>query len=226
MSERVPDRLQLEVGLDELPGGVADDHGAGIGLTLQARRHVGDRPREGGAVEDPRGQPGDHDGARMDTDADGGLDAVATVQLHAGGPHPLDEPQSGQDSPPRVVLVRHGVSEARHDAVALELEHATAQFLDGLRCHPAVEDEDVLDDLRLGHIGHLGRLDDVGEDQADEGPLASGQGTFERRPFDHGNGAPVLRIDGQHIVSVLDHAVPGSGGRGGIHRRQQPIDQH
>ena len=93
------------------------------------------------------------------------------------------------------------------------------------RRHPAVEDEDVLNDLRLGHLGHVGRLDDVGEDQADEGPLAPGQGAFERRPLDHRSGAPVRWIDGQHVVSELDDAVPGSGGRRGVHGRQKPIDQ-
>ena len=210
---------------DELPGGVADDHGAGLGLALQARRHVGGRPRDGGAVEDPRGQPGDHDGARMDADADGRLDAVATVQLDGGVRHPFDEPQRGQDRAPCVVLVRGGVAEARHDAVALELEHATAELLDGLRRHPAVEDEDVLDDLGLGHFGHVGRLDDVGEDQADEGPLASGQGALELRPLEHGRGALVRRIDGQHVVRQLDDAVPGPDRCGGVHRRQEPIDQ-
>ena len=45
-------RLQLEVRLDELPGGVADDHRPGLGLSLQPRRHVGGRPREGRAVDD------------------------------------------------------------------------------------------------------------------------------------------------------------------------------
>ena len=91
--------------------------------------------------------------------------------------------------------------------------------------HPAVEDEDVLNDLRLGHLGHVGRLDDVGEDQTDEGALAPGQGTFERRPFEHGCGAPVRRIDGQHVVGQLDHAVPRSDRRGGVHGSQKPIDQ-
>ena len=162
----------------------------------------------------------------MDADPDGGLDAVATVQLDGGLRHPFDEPQSGQHRTPSVVLVRGGVSEARHDAVALELEHAAAQLLDGLDRHPAVEDEDVLDDLRLGHFGHVGRLDDVGEDQADEGPLASGQGTLERRPLEHCGGA--LRFGGSTASTSfgqLDHAVPGSDGRGGVHGRQEPIDQ-
>ena len=121
----------------------------------------------------------------MDADPDGWLNAMATVQLNGCLRHPLDEAQRGEDRPPRVVLVRGGVPEARHDAVALELEHAAAQLLDGLGRHPAVEDEDVLNDLRLGHFGHVGRLDDVGEDQADEGALATGQGTFERRPLHH-----------------------------------------
>ncbi len=220
-----PDRFQLEMWFDELPGGVADDHGAGLSLTLQARRHIGGRPREGGAVDDARGQPGDHDGARMDADADGRLDAVATFQFDGCVRHPFDEPQCCQHRTPRIVLVRNGVSEARHDAVALELEHATAQLLDGLRRDPAVEGEHVLDNLRLGHFGHVGRLDDVGEDQAHEGPLASRQRTFEPRPFDHRSGAPVRRIDGQHVLSQLDHAVPRSNGRSGVHRRQKPIDQ-
>ena len=108
-----PDRLQLKVRFDQLPGGVADDHGAGFGLALQARRHVGGRPREIGAVEDPRVQPGDHDGARMDADAEGRLDAVATLQLAACVRHAFDEPQSGHHRAPRVVLVRGGVAEAR-----------------------------------------------------------------------------------------------------------------
>ena len=146
-------------------------------------------------------------------------------QLNAGVLHPLDQPQRGQDRPPGVVLVGDRVPEAGHDAVALELQHAPAQLLDGLRRHPAVEDEDVLNHLGLGHLGHVGRLDDVGEDQADEGTLAPGQGTLQRGPLEHRGGPLVRRVDGQHVVGQLDNAVPGSDGGGGVHGRQEPIDQ-
>ena len=220
-----PDRLQLEMWFDEVSCGLADHHRAGLGLPLEARRHVGHRTGQGRPVDDPRGQPGDHDGARVDTDPDGGLNAVPTAQLDGRLRHPLDEPQPGLHRPPGVVLVRGGVAEARHDAVALELEHAAAQLLDGLRRHPPVQGEDILNDLRLGHLGHVGRLHDVGEDQADEGSLAPGQGALERRPLHHRPGAPVRRVDGEHVVGQLDHAIPGTGRRRGVHGRQEPIDQ-
>ncbi len=139
--------------------------------------------------------------------------------------HPFDEPQSGQHRPPGVVPVGRRVAEARNDAVALELQDATVQLLDGLGRHPAVDGEDLLHDLGLGHLGHVGRLDDVGEDQADEGPLAFGQRALERGPFDHRCGALIRRVDGQDVVGELDHAVPAARGRGGVHRRQKPIDQ-
>ncbi len=121
----------------------------------------------------------------MHADPDGRLNVVAALQLNAGVFHPLDQAQRRQDRPSRVVLVRHGVAEAGDDAVALELEYAAAQLLDGLGRHSAVEDEDVLNDLGLGHLGHVGRLHDVGEDQADEGTLAARKGTFEYGPFEH-----------------------------------------
>lgn len=124
-----------------------------------------------------------------------------------------------------LILVRGGVAEARDDAVTLELEHATAELLDGLRRHPAVEDEDVLDDLGLRDFGHVGRLDDVGEDEADEGTLTSGQGALELGPFDHGSGASVRRIDGQHVIGEFHDAVPRSHRCSGVHGRQEPIDQ-
>ena len=161
----------------------------------------------------------------MDADADGRLNAVATLELIACVLHPFDEPQSGHDGASRVVLVRGGVAEARHDAVTLELEHATPVLFDGLRRYPAIENEDVLNDLGLRHIGHVGRLDDVGEDEADEGPLTSGQGAFELDPFDHGSGALVRRIDGQHVVGELHDAVPGPGGCSCVHGRQEAVDQ-
>ena len=143
---------------------------------------LGTEPGQGRPVDDPRGQPGDHDGARVDADTDCRLDAVPSLQLDGRVRHPLDEPQPGQHGPPGVVLVRGGVAEARHDAVALELEHAAPQLLDGLRRHPPVQGEDVLNDLRLGHFGHVGRLHDVGEDQADEGALAPRAGSARASP--------------------------------------------
>jgi len=72
----------------------------------------------------------------MHADPDGRLNVVAALQLNAGVLHPFDEAQRRQDRPSRVVFVRHGVAEAGHYAVALELEHAPAQLLDGLGRHP------------------------------------------------------------------------------------------
>jgi hypothetical protein len=136
------------VGLDELPGGVADNHRAGFGLTLHPRRHIGSRPGEVCGVRGAT-QAASDDGARVDPHPDGERDAVAAGELGADVRRPLHQPQTGQHRAARVVLVHGGIPEARHHAVALELEHATVQFLHRLGRRPSVQGQDVLDDFGL-----------------------------------------------------------------------------
>ncbi len=181
-----PDRHQVEVALDKVFGGVADDHGARLRLGLETGGHVGRRPHDVRGVHraGARCQSADHDGAGMDTHPDGDIDAVLVAQLDAGDLHPLDQAESGQHRPPGVVLVHVGVAEAGNDPVTLELQDATIQFLGRRRGRTPVPGEDVVHDLRFGQLGQVCRSHDVREDQGDERPLTRRERLFGPGPVE------------------------------------------
>ena len=122
------ERVQEEVGVDELLGDVADHDRAGLGRLLDPRGEVGhqadDRvPLRDGAV---LAQVGDHHPPGVDPDPDLGGHAEPAVQLGAGIPHRGDEVEAGEHGPPGVVLVRLGIAEAGEDAVAGVLHQVAA----------------------------------------------------------------------------------------------------
>jgi hypothetical protein len=100
--------LEREVAAHQVGGLLAQQHRARLGRGLQPGRQDGGVPERG--VVDPEvvtDRP-DHDQAAVDPDPD----------IHLG---PRGDAEGGQDRAPRVILVRDGRPEQRHEPVAEEL---------------------------------------------------------------------------------------------------------
>src|SRR3712207_1100632 len=98
-------RVEEEVGVDELTGDVADHDHAGVGRLLDAGGEVGHQADDrvafgdGGVVA----QVGDDQSSGVDADPDPGADAVAAFQPGPGVAHRDHEVEAGEHRPAGVV---------------------------------------------------------------------------------------------------------------------------
>ena len=173
------DRLGLDGVRDEPVGVAAEQDLARPRRLLEPRRDV-DRVA-GGERAAGDGRAG-HRLAGVEPDPDRELDAARAAQLLVQLGHPSRMSSARPDRAQRVVLVRDGDPEHRHQRVADVALDRAAVALDGLAHGGEPALHRPAQRLVVDALAQLGRADDVGEhDRDDLAPLARGRQRPERR---------------------------------------------
>ena len=125
-------------------------------------------------LERPDLQYADDDGARVDSDPYGELDAVGILHLLRVGLHGALDRERSPDGALRVVLVGYRGAEKGEHLVAHELRDCPLVAAHLLRheTHDLVDQE--LGALGTELLADRGRADDVGDQRRDDAPLSSG----------------------------------------------------
>jgi hypothetical protein len=136
------DRYRAERGdLDEALGQVqcvgGEPGAAGRRELLHPGRQVGGLAHGGVVHPEIAANRAHHDVARVETDADLHLHALRVAQLLRVAPHGVLHPEGGIAGTHRMILVRDGRAEERHDAVAHHLVDRALVAVD--RFHHAIE---------------------------------------------------------------------------------------
>ena len=170
-------RVPVEEGLGEPVGRRVDEDRAGLGCTLEPRSSV-DRVAERGVLDPlPRAERSNDDRTGGDPDAyTEARDAPASLHLGCVRTDRLDDRETCQECPLRIVLGRRGRTEEREHAVAGKVLHVATEPLD--------LDDDAghgigHDQLHLGVVELLcegGRADQVGEQSGDRAALLADRG--------------------------------------------------
>ena len=195
-------RVEVEVGVHQLPGDVADHDHARLGGGLDARGEVGDQPDDRVPLHHRVvvAEVGDDDPAGVDAHPHLGRHAEAPVQLGMGVPHRDSEIEAGEHRPPCVVLVGLRVAESGEDPVAQVLHHRAAVPGHGLPRGRPVEGEQVPQLLRLHPLGQHRGPHEVGEEHGHEGALARRPDRTAGHVTEDAGGALVVRIDRAHLL--------------------------
>ncbi len=166
--------LDLEAVLDLALGGRADHDAAFRGDVLQARRDVDRVAERVPGIAVAVRLHADDDGARVDSDPYGELDAVGILHLLRVGLHGALDRERSPDGALRVVLVGYRRAEKGEHLVAHELRDCPLVAAHLLRheTHDLVDQE--LGALGTELLADRGRADDVGDQRRDDAALFSG----------------------------------------------------
>ena len=156
----VAQRLEHDRALGPAPGGVADEHGAGLRDAL----------KPGGGVDQVAGDHALVGGAQRHRGLSG-EDAGAGLEAGMQGRHRGDDLERGPDRAFRVVLVRGRRAPHRHHRVADELLHRPAVQRDRLRGGVEVARKQVAYGLRVTILGERREADEIGEQDGDQPTL-------------------------------------------------------
>jgi hypothetical protein len=210
-----------EVALDEIPGGVADDHGLGRGDRLQARGDVRSLAHDRHPL--PRlahaHLAGDHHPG-VNADADTEREPVLGAQLGVELLQFLEHRQAGVHGALGAVLARVGVAKVDDDPVAGVAGRVAVEAIGGARAHLLITAEDLAEVLRVERLGQRRGADDVAEHHRHVAAVGltgrAGIVPRGRRRVLQRAAAPAAE---PHSVGVLQAAVPADHPARGPHKQ-------
>jgi len=157
------DLVEREIALDELRHGSREVDAPGFGELLHAGGEADGRPLRRVVHEAGVPDRAHDDLAAVEAHAHGEVEPTAHAQLVAPAAELLLEVERGIAGALRVILVRDGSTEQRHQAVARVLVHGALEARDPLRHDLEEAVEDAVPVLRIGAPGERERALHVGE---------------------------------------------------------------
>jgi hypothetical protein len=170
-----PERLHLDVALDEPHRLAGQSHGPGGRELLHPGRQVGGLPHGCVVHAQIAADRAHNDLARVETDPDLHLHALRATKLIRVAPHHVLHPERGIARPDGVVLMGQRRAEERHDAVTHHLVNGSFVAVNGLNHLLENRVQNSACFLRVAVGEQLHRALEVGEEPGDLLAL-----TFER----------------------------------------------